>query len=320
MQLQKPKSGFTLVELLVVIAIIGILIALLLPAVQMAREAARRTQCLNNMRQVGLACHNYHDVNGTFPPGRRVYDGTDSGGSPTKIVTGFLASILPFAEQANLGDIYNQQYSFDDVINQPAANLKVDFFICPSSPGDHVTPIYAGWNEGWTTDVSAMSGKTGVATDYQGIRGLHYVDAGTGVKTYDGSCGILNEVGTRIADITDGTSNTILLFEMAGKPDHWRLGKLQPEPTNAQFYQHGPWAGNNGVSIYNWRADGSEKACDACNSFINIDNVYAPYSFHPTVVTVMFADGSAKSISETIDTQTFINLAQKADGNVVGDY
>jgi len=318
MSLQKSRGAFTLVELLVVIAIIGVLVALLLPAVQMAREAARRTECINNTRQIGLACHNFHDVFGKFPPGRRVYDGTDSSGSPTKIVTGFLASVLPFAEQANLADLYQKDYSFDDVVNQPAVNFEVDFYTCPSAPGDHVTPIYAGWNEGWNTDVNAMSGKTGIASDYQGVRGLHYVSGGAHV--WDDSCGILNEKGTRMAEVTDGTSNTILLFEMAGKPMHWRLGKQQPAPTNAQYYGYGPWAGNNGIGIYNWLPDGSAKGCDTCNSFINVDNEASPYSFHPGVVTVVLADGSAKTISETIDPWTFVNLSRKADGQVLASY
>ena len=210
------RVAFTLVELLVVIAIIGILVGLLLPAVQAAREAARRMQCSNNVRQVGLACMNYESSIGRLPPGRLIYPGVNSTGNPTRVVTGFLAMILPYMEGSNLYNIYNQSYGFDDPANQPAVQVRVPSFICPSTPGDHLTKIYAGWNLGWTTDVTAIPDLKGIATDYQGVRGLHRletVSSGTTKKVWDSDCGILNEQGSKFADITDGTSNTILLFE-----------------------------------------------------------------------------------------------------------
>jgi prepilin-type N-terminal cleavage/methylation domain-containing protein len=315
----QPRPAFTLVELPVVIAIIGILVALLLPAVQAAREAARRMQCSNNMRQVGVACHLYHDTYKKFPPGRIVYNGVDSSGNSTRVVTGHLAMVLPFVEQSNLGDSYNQTYGFDDVANQPAVKTPVATFLCPSAPGERKTKIYAGWNLRWTTDVSAIPPLTGIATDYQGVRGLHYVDQARGVKLWDSSAGILNQLGSALRDVTDGSSNTILLFEMAGKPTHWQLGKVAPI-TNAQFYGYGPWAGNNGIGVFNWMPDASVRACNMCNAYINIDNESSPYSFHPGVVMIMLSDGSTRTISETVDTQIFINLCRKQDGHVVGDY
>lgn len=319
--LRQNRFGFTLVELLVVIAIIGVLVALLLPAVQQAREAARRMQCTNNLRQVGLACHNYHDTFRSFPPGRLVYNGTDSSGGSTKVVTGFLAMILPFVEQGNLGDIYKQEYGFDDPANQTAVNTPIDSYLCPSSPGDHVMPIYAGWNMGWTTDPSQIDMSiTGVASDYQGVRGVHYAQQSDGSHIWDGTCGILNQDGTRFRDITDGTSNTILLFEKAGMPNHWKDGKQQGSPTNAQFYQYGPWAGNNGVGIFNWSDDSTSDQCDNCYRFINVDNEGSPYSFHPGICNIMLADGSTRNVKETVESQTFVNLCNKADGNVLGEY
>ncbi len=319
---ERFRFGFTLVELLVVIAIIGVLIALLLPAVQQAREAARRMQCSNNLRQVGLACHNYHDTYRTFAPGRLQYSGVDSTGSSTTIVTGFLAMILPFVEQGNLGDVYKNKYGFDDVINQPAANTEVDIYLCPSAPGNRKTPIYAGWNMGWTTDVGSLDPNlTGIATDYQGVRGIHIIDDQGNHSDANSKAGILSENATKFRDITDGTSNTIMLFEMAGKPTNWQSGK-QVEVTNAQFYGYGPWIGNNGVMIWNYSSDGSQKggASADCKYYINKNNEGAPYSFHPGVVIVMMADGSTRSLQETIARQTFVNLSMKADGNVIGEY
>jgi len=315
----RRRTAFTLIELLVVIAIIAILIALLLPAVQQAREAARRIQCKNNLRQIGIACHNYHSTYGTFAPGRLVYDGTDSTGSPTKVVTGFLAMVLPQMEGSNLYYQYDQKFGFDDPINQDAVNTVVPEFLCPSAPGERITPVYSGWNMGWTTNIAALTGQTAAAADYFGVRGLHYPDQ-TGTHIWDGTAGIMNERGTKIGHITDGSSNTILLFEMADKPHHWKLGKQQGTPTNAQFYSHGPWAGNNGVGIYNWNDDGSSKGCDNCSKFINVDNELSPYSFHTGIVNIMLADGSTRSVSENIDAQTFIDLCRAPDGNVIGEY
>ncbi len=322
-QPQAARRAFTLVELLVVIAIIGILIALLLPAVQAAREAARRMSCTNNLRQIGIACHNYHSALNTFPPGRLVYPGYDSSGGPTRVVTAFLAMILPYMEGSNLHEVYDQSFGFDDPTNQEAANTLVSTFLCPSAPGERIAPIYCGWNLGWTTDVSAMPGITGAATDYFGVRGMHYRefdDGGAYTQIYSSDEGVLSEATIRIADVVDGTSNTILLFEMAGKPTHWRLGKKQPDPTNAQYYGYGPWCGNTGVSIFNWNADATATRCATCDRYINVDNQYAPYSFHPGVVNISLADGSTRAVAETIEERTFLNLCRRADGEVVGDF
>ncbi|GAA4420362.1 DUF1559 domain-containing protein [Bremerella cremea] len=320
----RPRHfGFTLVELLVVIAIIGVLIALLLPAVQQAREAARRMSCSNNMRQVGLACHNYHDTFRTLPPGRLLWNGVDSSGNSKKVVTGFLAMIMPFVEQGNLSDQYKQHFGFDDIVNRQAVKTQIQSYLCPSAPGsDRQTPLYAGWNVSWTTDVSSLDPDVvGAPTDYQGVRGIHMLDSSGAHTDVPGrDVGILRETGaTKFAEITDGTSNTLLLFEMAGKPTNWHNGQQQ-ETTNAQNYGHGPWSGNNGVMIYNWAADGSAKGCDDCRAYVNIDNTASPYSFHPGVMTIMLADGSTRNLAETVEYATFVNLCNRADGNVLGDF
>src|SRR5690242_16965713 len=122
------RRGFTLIELLVVIAIIAVLIALLLPAVQAAREAARRAQCVNNLKQLGIALHNFHDVNSLLPSSDR-----PSGATPLPRIAG-ITFMLPFMEQANLYNAYNQATNWSSPINSTVVLSKINTLVCPSSP------------------------------------------------------------------------------------------------------------------------------------------------------------------------------------------
>lgn len=126
------RFAFTLVELLVVIAIIGVLVGLLLPAVQAAREAARRMQCSNKLKQIGLAIHNYHDTFRQLPPSRNSF--TNGEGKST--LNGLLPLLLPFAEGSNVEDLYDYNLGYDHQKNQPAINSRISMFLCPSSPGN----------------------------------------------------------------------------------------------------------------------------------------------------------------------------------------
>ena len=136
----RRSPGFTLVELLVVIAIIGILIALLLPAVQAAREAARRAQCSNNMKQIGLAFHNYHDTYRTFPLPTNV-SLLSTGGLGTS--HSWSLSILPFIEQTSIYDTYNLNLSCWDPVNEAAVDTAIPGYVCPSTPNGDRTITYA---------------------------------------------------------------------------------------------------------------------------------------------------------------------------------
>src|SRR5689334_21083210 len=204
------KRGFTLIELLVVIAIIGVLVSLLLPAVQQAREAARRTQCKNNLKQWGLAIHNYHDVHGVFPPGAC----SISGGRGASMYP----MMFPYLDQAPL---YNQLNFFvpmyNDARNVPMTYTIIPAFICPTSTA---SPIY-NYNGGTTTIYQQHA-----MTDYVGIAGSDdpnqpnsaagsagWLSAG-GCFAMSGRWGRAAKIGVR--DISDGTSNVYGVGEFSG--------------------------------------------------------------------------------------------------------
>jgi len=189
--------GFTLIELLVVIAIIAILIALLLPAVQQAREAARRSSCKNNLKQIGLALHNYHDTFRTFPPGS----------FKTRQDTTFLVMILPYLDQAPLYSSFNFDVGYDEGVNTALLQTHVPPpYLCPSSN-------YTKWSD-WT--VSHYNGSMGPKGTNPQTATAYSID--TSVTSHGGYAtqGILgNNTITRMRDITDGTSNTFIVGELS---------------------------------------------------------------------------------------------------------
>ena len=188
------RRGFTLIELLVVIAIIAVLIALLLPAVQQAREAARRTQCRNNMHQIGLALHNYHDTHNTFPIGSMFW----SPASAAHQGTSWLTMILPFVDEAALYNASNFDLYSSDAANTTVTRSVLYQYCCPS---DAEPALVSNYREG----------------TYAGSQGIR--------QTFDTSCactpatawiGVLYSCSrTRIRDIRDGTSNTLIAGETA---------------------------------------------------------------------------------------------------------
>jgi prepilin-type N-terminal cleavage/methylation domain-containing protein len=193
----RTERGFTLIELLVVIAIIAILIALLLPAVQQAREAARRTQCRNNMKQLGLALHNYHDVFTRFPMGA-IWGVRNTPTTHTAFHHTWLTAILPYIDQAPM---YNQVNFSQPAVAQAHVDDQIPAFLCPSD-GSGITPIRDTWNFA-TTSYSGCNGY-----DWWS-RGMHQAGAGSFVQG-----GVFDPLGSvKISDIIDGTSNTVAVGE-----------------------------------------------------------------------------------------------------------
>src|SRR5262245_18753455 len=273
------REGFTLVELLVVIAIIGVLVALLLPAVQSAREAARRTQCNNNMKQLVLAVHNFHDTNLVFPASQDQW--VNSKGAT--IGCSWHTRILPFIEQQA---VY-QQYNFDAAWDDTATNAKpftgpdctnIKGFLCPSAPAANARPVNSGRAN---TDYAATTERNYPNTYLNAYQSSAVKDSDPyfiGVMGHNKvTNGSLDPARRRFANITDGTSMTFLIAECAGRNQSWFMGNLQRGAANRS---NGPWA-NNGSRIQMGGCDPRDPASVTGPKAVNCINDKEIYAFHP---------------------------------------
>lgn len=327
----RKQRGFTLIELLVVIAIIAILVALLLPAVQQAREAARRTQCKNNLKQIGLALHNYEGTYGMFPPSRINLSG------PTFQVT-WNAMILPYIEQANMYSQYNFNVNWFNPVNDRITTTQLPAFVCPSTPGSRPLPtsaLYSDITGGNRTDTPIWG-----YNDYgsiNAVRNAFIVMAGLpSINTKDamGAMG-RGPGGSRIRDITDGTSNTMMIAEDAGRPRQYigRKGGKNPRVGNVAFgtdftADGWSWADiNNGFSVDGANSaglqnntSGSGNATIVGQCTMNCTNDSEMYSFHTGGVQTVLADGSVRFLSENMSAATLVGLITLNGGEIVGDF
>jgi prepilin-type N-terminal cleavage/methylation domain-containing protein/prepilin-type processing-associated H-X9-DG protein len=297
------RRAFTLIELLVVIAIIGVLIALLLPAVQKVREAANRASCSNNLKQLGLACHQYENTFGKFPPGH-VMGPFPEGGVPRAVNHGWGGYLLRFIEQQALADLYRWDLFHYDPDNQPVASVPLKIIQCPSAEPNRfmVHGTYSWGGKGACTDY-APTEKVDSALAERGL--VERVGDYRGVLT-------LNAM-TRQAEITDGTSHTILLTEDAGRPRQWRAG--QPGPDNA--VSGCPWVGGgNAITMMGSSPDGTTRLGPCA---LNCNNDHEVYSFHPGGANAVFADGSVRFLRAGMTVRILAALVTRAGGEVVTD-
>ncbi len=332
------QRGFTLVELLVVIAIIGILVALLLPAIQAARAAAWRSSCQNNIRQLGLAVHNYTDTKKTLPSSIR-----PAGLTPLPRIAGFTL-MLPFFEENTKYDLYDQKLNWFDTtvnskkgVNRDIVNTRISILQCPSVPN-------AERLDG-VPEVSPWDPVVGAPTDYsptiyvdQRLKTEGLVDeAAIGVpptsKTSPGLGLLAYNILTKLSDATDGLSKTIMYAESGGRPTQYRRG-VAVEPFPTVRVNGGGWCRPaSDMSIEGTRADGVTDvgpcAINCVNGhdmgstfphpYYNTIGTSEPYSFHPGGANFCMGDGSVKWLNDSIDIREFARLVTRSGHELVSE-
>ena len=313
------RRGFTLIELLVVIAIIGVLIALLLPAVQSAREAARRAQCVNNMKQLGIAMHNFHDINSILPSSNR-----PSGLTTVPRVAG-LTLLLPYIEQNTVYNAFNLSLNWGLAENSTSVTSRINVLLCPSAqqPGR----LDGNPDPGpWTPTVAAP-------TDYSIV---------LKVDERLGTLGLVDSVGrgmmptsekSRLADVTDGLSNTIAYAESASRPFVYRKGAKQYNDSTTSRVNAGGWCRPaSDFSVDGSSADGSvipgpcPLNCTNGEDFVPLgypipyyvtQGTGEAYAFHPGGANFLFGDGSVRYVKESVGIRIFAKLVTRQGSEVV---
>jgi prepilin-type N-terminal cleavage/methylation domain-containing protein/prepilin-type processing-associated H-X9-DG protein len=324
----KRAQGFTLIELLVVIAIISVLIALLLPAVQRVRESAAQTQCLNNLRQIGLALHSYESQHQAFPPAFSWISGTpqDVKGAADKAVDGNFwllltlgipykgldtapgwgwgAYLLPHIEQTPLASQIDYKQDMAGAKYEALRKTRVSIYVCPSDPGVGVFTVFNEFNsplvDAYTNSYAACLG----------------AGADVGEQADNGSGVFFRNSAIRPVDVLDGTSQTLAIGERAA------------------YFCKTPWAGavsfgsartTEGAPVYLAAVEEAPTQVMCRTGKLQLKDPYStPYDFfsaHPQCVNFLFCDGSARRLNMTVTTATLAALATRLGQEaIVGDY
>ena len=309
----RSRLGFTLIELLVVIAIIAVLIALLLPAVQAAREAARRAHCSNNLKQIGLACHNYHESRGALPGANMVFGGTGLSA---------LSMLLPAMEQTTAYNSINFNLAHGEPENATARSTAISAFVCPS---DQSNPL------------PSLGGQTNYMADMgSGIVWQEAVGGNAGLPKPNGL--FHGNSSKRFADVTDGLSNTGMFSErvladgnnaVVSKVADVFFSPLAPTTVDEAFtmcqaididdlhnqfplFMGAPWLSGQHIFQHINQPNGR-----SCGFFVTNRAVMPPSSFHPGGVQLLLADGSVRFLKDTVNLATWRALGTIAGGEVI---
>jgi prepilin-type N-terminal cleavage/methylation domain-containing protein len=351
--LSHRRRGFTLIELLVVIAIIAVLIGLLLPAVQQARESAARSQCSNNLHQMGIAMHTYHDTFLILPPWGFDFNPTPAGNVLGSQKQGYPAQamLLPFIEQQNVLGAANLSFSVIDPrswppswanafgqAGNPGASVPIQIYTCPSTP-----PVNVDYQPYFTQQGLGNHGPFVLSRlDYAAIRGIHSnfrnacaptsplppTDSASAGSSDNGgaigkmakmSNGVLSNV-TRLTDITDGTSSTLLFGEDAGRHQIWAAGgAVMPNgPGQAGWTLNAAWPDyNTYIQVHGFNNAGTVRDGGCCS--VNCSNVNELYSFHPAGVNTVRADASVHFLQQTVSPGVLAALVTRNGQEPVSD-
>jgi prepilin-type N-terminal cleavage/methylation domain-containing protein len=291
------RNAFTLVELLVVIAIIGVLVALLLPAIQAAREAARRSSCQNNLRQLGIAFHNHIDACAGLPPCR----------STKPLQKGSFIDVLPYIEQSTLHEQYDFSLPFTDPINNEVVLSPIAIFQCPSSaePAERQVQLATG-----PTVAQLIPERFGAPTDYYVRVDQEFVNSqGIGAVPAMES----NQI-TPIRKITDGLSHTIGCDEISGRPQKY-IGRTRQEGVSTTQPGWAAWSALNALRVVGYSGDGAVEGTADAGQFeciVNCSNDQGTYSFHPGGAHIMLLDSSVQFIAEDIEVDAMMALHSRA--------
>jgi prepilin-type N-terminal cleavage/methylation domain-containing protein len=306
------RRAFTLIELLVVIAIIAVLIGLLLPAVQKVREAAARSTCQNNLKQLGLAFHNYHSAYGFFPT---IVSSSTSvatraihaklGVTVTGVNHSWAPFLLPYVEQEALYRQYNLNANWASAANQPVIQVPLKVMSCPSVP--------AGTTRIFSKTVSSVAYQI-ASGDYAPNNGYSSSLEGAGLADPGVSrSGILQvNVIMNITEIRDGASNTLMLSEDAGRPDNYRAEKLY----SVNGGTDGGWADRDNEYItHGFSEDGATSDPGPCHT--NCNNGNEVYSFHTGGANHVLGDGSVRFIAKAMPMRLFVKLITRMNNDPV---
>jgi prepilin-type N-terminal cleavage/methylation domain-containing protein len=346
----RRRDGFTLVELLVVIAIIAVLVGLLLPAVQKAREAAARIQCQNNLKQLGIGLHAYHDAKHYFPQNHR-----PASAQAATVRERWFTHVLPYIDRSPLSTQYDESSNWDSSAtttppvaagfpgNETISAVPIKIAQCPSAPfATRLDNNPAGATPGWGASNPAIV----AVTDYAGIYGVHAsFIAATGIPTPANPFGIItNNIGTDTApvaltDVTDGASNTILLAESAGRPFLYNQGAVrQGLDLTVHVVNGGGWARPAseiwliGFADKAGTVPGGSFAVNAANGVdaagtypltvpsgfaLKTDGSGQIFGFHPAGANILLGDASVHTIDPSISAPVIAALVTRANNDIV---